>query len=104
MSSDCLMLNLPKPRVRAVLAESWPDSAGDVDLLEPVLERVGESLEGLGEVRTLVASEVAAIQSLLGDNVTSGIEVDNKSRELRKRLDQVEEGVGAVTRDVEGPL
>ena len=86
---------------RAVLAETWPESAGEDDLLLPIRVSLGGSLEQLAEVRGGVAEAVGAIGDLLQADVASAVGIDDASREIRTRLDQVEEGVGAITRQVE---
>ncbi len=86
---------------RPILAESWPDSAGGQDMLSPLREKVVSALDHLDKARLVVAASIQDIQSHIEDGIEKTIRTDQASREIRKRLDQLEEGIGAITRRVE---
>ena len=87
---------------RLVLTEGWPEAAGREDLLESIREKVASHLSVIGGVREGIVAARGEIAVLAESDVATGVQVDDASRALRGRLDQVEAGVGAVTREVEG--
>ncbi len=86
---------------RSVLADSWPEAAGDVDTLQSIRAAVQESIDSIARIRNVVQGAVGEINVLLENDVSRSVEVDEIWRQLRQRLDQVERGVGEVTRRVE---
>ena len=86
---------------RAVLTETWPESAGEDDLLLPIRVGLGRALEQLAAVASGVVEAGTAIRGLLQADVGRAVTVDEASREIRSRLGRVDEGVEAATRQVE---
>ena len=86
---------------RGVLMETWPESAGEHDLLQPVRVHLTEAFEHLAEVRGRIAEASSSIRGLLQADVGRAVDVDEASREIRSRLGKVDEGIEAATRRVE---
>ena len=86
---------------RGVLIETWPESAGKDDLLEPIRVDLTGALEQLAEVRERIVKAGSSIRRLLQDDVRSAVDIDEASREIRSRLGKVDDGVEAATRRVE---
>lgn len=86
---------------RSILAENWPESAGEMDLLSPLRANVTIAVQQLNVVRLAIAKTLEDIRSNIRDGTVKTISTDQASREIRKRLDQLEEGIGAITRRVE---
>ena len=85
---------------RTILTEAWPESAGEDDLLLPIRDSLAGSSKQLANIRSGVKAAARAIEFLCQADVRRAIEIDDLSRKIRRRLDQVEEGVGAITRRV----
>ena len=92
---------LEKISKRAILAENWPDSAGEEDMISPLRVKVTVALGHLDAARNVLSDIVEAIESNVSNCTAKTIHTDQASREIRQRLDQVEEGVGAISRRVE---
>ena len=86
---------------RPILAENWPESAGKVDLLSPLRVKVTGAVQQITDVRQVIAETLDDIQSNITDGTEKIIKIDQASRELRRRLDDLEAGIGAITRRVE---
>lgn len=86
---------------RPLLAETWPDSAGDDDLLVSIRSAVSACLEQLVEIRAGIARAMESIDALLQADIASATNVDAASRNIRRRLTQIDEGFGAITRRVQ---
>ena len=96
-----LRADLGRVSNRAVLTETWPESAGEDDLLLPIRVGLGRALGQLAEVASGVVEAGTAIRGLLQADVGRAVTVDEASREIRSRLGRVDEGVEAATRQVE---
>ena len=92
--------DLERMSSRPILTENWPEAAGDHDMMSPLRAKVSVALRHLQEARRVLASTVKDIESNINENVAKTIGIDQASREIRKRLDQLEEGIGAITRRV----
>ena len=84
----------------AVLAETWPESAGDTDTLSPIRERLENSLKRIAAIRSDISEAVQGVETLRQQDVHQAIAIDNSARAIRVRLDQVDRGVGDITRRV----
>ncbi len=86
---------------RSVLAENWPEAAGEEDMLAPLREKAVVAMHNLDLARNALAEVAKDLESEIGNIVREAVVTDQGSREVRKRLDEREEGVGAITREVE---
>lgn len=86
---------------QSILAERWPEAAGEEDMLAPLRKKVATVERNLGHARDVLTEIAKDLQSNIGEVVLEAVETDQQSREVRKRLDEREEGVGAITREVE---
>ena len=86
---------------RSPLAENWPEAAGEEDMLAPLREKTLVAMRNLGLARDALAEVAKELRSNIGGVALEAINTDQQSREVRKRLDEREEGVGAITRAVE---
>ena len=86
---------------RPLLMESWPESAGAEDELAPLKAKAQAAIGHLYEARRVVAATMQAVESSIENGRIEAVSTDQASRDIRKRLDQLEEGVGAITREVE---
>ena len=85
---------------RSALAEKWPESAGSEDRLSPMRERIAEVQHHLANAQRVLAEITQGIGVNVSRSVEQAIETDQASREIRRRLDAMEEGAGATTRKV----
>lgn len=85
---------------RSILAENWPEAAGEEDMLAPLREKVAIAMRNLDIARDALADIAKNIQSNINELVLKAVVTDQESREIRKRLDEREQGVGAITREV----
>ena len=86
---------------QSILAERWPEAAGEEDMLVPLRKKVATVARNLGYARDVLTEIAKDLQSNIGEVVLEAVVTDQQSREVRKRLDEREEGVGAITRAVE---
>ncbi len=98
---DTLDADIDQILKRPTLAESWPESAGPEDMLSPLREEVSRALAHLDQARAVVAATVQKLESHQSEGIEKALLTDQASREIRKRLDQLEEGISAITRRVE---
>ena len=85
---------------RQILGEEWPDSAGEDDMLSPHRANVETALGHIGKAREVVTTTIRNIESNIKDSDEKTIITDQASREIRIRLEMLEEGIGAITRRV----
>ncbi len=97
-----LFFDLERASDHAVLTETWPESAGEDDSLLPIRIMLARAAKRLEEVRGNVVEAGNAIRGLLEADVGRAVTLDEASREIRRRLGRVDEGVEAATRQVEG--
>ena len=85
---------------RKVLGEEWPDSAGEDDLLSPHRANVAAALSQIDKARGTIANTIRNVEFNIQEGDKKTIITDQASREIRVRLEALEEGIGTVTRRV----
>ena len=86
---------------RPMLSENWPSSAGDTDMLSPCRARILLALDHLGTAKQIITLAMEDIRCRITEGIEATNSTDEASREIRRRLEKVEEGIGAITRRVE---
>ena len=92
--------NLERIASRPILVENWPESAGTEDMLSPMRQQTTVAQGHIERARSVLAAIIQDIESNVSRRVVKTISTDQASREIRQRLDQLEEGIGATTRRV----
>lgn len=86
--------------VDAVVLEPWPLEAGGDDELEETRDQLSNALGLLRQSNEIVASASATLDDLIAANEAKKVQVDERSRELRKKLNVLKEGADVLTRRV----
>ena len=81
--------------------EGWPDSAGSDDLLSGVRGRIDEVAQALRTTIGIIESARTEVQRLSEKNSDSQLMTDERARESRRALDELQAGAGELTRKVE---
>ena len=81
--------------------EEWPDSAGADDLLSGVRGRTDEIAQALGTTLRIIDSAGTEVQRLSEKNSDNQLISDERARESRRALDELQSGAGALARRVE---
>ena len=81
--------------------EDWPDSAGGIDLLSGVRERITEAGEFLNKTTEILRGASVEVQMLIGQNSADRLETDEEARKSRRVLEELQAGAGALSRQVE---
>lgn len=81
--------------------EEWPDSAGADDLLNGVRGRIEEIAQALNSIIGIVESAGSEVQQLNTKNSENQLKIDERARESRRALEELQSGAGALARKVE---
>lgn len=83
-------------RAHQPLLQRWPTEAGPNDPTGPIRERSERVLSFLSEAVSEVERALAELSELSEANRNVEVETDKEARHLRRQLDQLQEGAGAV--------
>ena len=81
--------------------EEWPGGAGANDLLIGVRRRIAEAAHTLRTTMGIVEGAAIEVQRLVEQNSGDRLITDEKARASRRALDELQDGAGALTRQVE---
>ncbi|MEX1254087.1 MAG: AAA family ATPase [Dehalococcoidia bacterium] len=81
--------------------DEWPDAAGPEDLLANARLTLSAIFEGLNVVISLAGRLEADLKALTTDNATRRITLDDEARQIRSKLNQLQEGAGAIARTIQ---
>ena len=100
--SELIALDADLKRIssRQVLGEQWPDSAGENDMLSPHRANVAAAVSHIDKARGVIATTIRNVEFSIQEADKKTIITEQASREIRVRLEALEEGIGTVTRRV----
>jgi ABC-type transport system involved in cytochrome c biogenesis ATPase subunit/prefoldin subunit 5 len=78
--------------------EAWPDAAGAEDPLGEVRRLVGESHEGVQSAQAKIDTAITKVSELSEHNNKQSLQFEEESRNLRRKLDSLKQGVGEIGR------
>lgn len=81
--------------------DPWPDPAGDTDLLAPVRNEVQSAHDLLTKADRALGQAHIDADRILGEQKTQRRLVEERARVLRVALNELSEGVGAITKRVD---
>lgn len=84
----------------SVQIDAWPESAGTEDLLAPIRTRVQAAIESVVAAATALERVQDDIEGMLGLEAGQRRDIVERARSLRIALDEMQQGVGAITRRV----
>jgi energy-coupling factor transporter ATP-binding protein EcfA2 len=85
-------------RTGMVDLEPWPEAAGDKDPLVGVRQLVEESHSEVQSAQEKIDSAIRKVGELSERNNTQALQYEEESRNLRRKLDSLKQGVGEITR------
>lgn len=104
LRSSSAALSTYKNMVEAALARiptvQWPPGAGDDSVLSNIREHLGEVALALRHALAELSSSSAELATLLDEKRIESTQVEERSRELRQRLDELDAGLGVIAREV----
>ena len=81
--------------------EAWPEGAGEADLLTRARSALPEIVEQLEAVQVSLGGIADELRASEETSRAERAEADEKAREIRIRLEKMQEGAGAITRRVQ---
>lgn len=81
--------------------EDWPENAGANDLLSEIRGRIDEVSQALSTTIGIIDSAETEVQRLSVKNSENQLLTDERARESRRALDELQSGAGALARKVE---
>ena len=78
----------------------WPPGAGDDSALSTIRKHLGEVASALRHALVELSSSSSELATLLNQKRMENTQVEERSRELRQRLDELDAGLGAIAREV----
>jgi len=85
-------------RTGMVDLEPWPEAAGDKDPLVGVRQLVDESHVGVQSAQEKIDAAIGKVAELSARNNTQSLQYEEESRNLRRKLDSLKQGVGETAR------
>lgn len=82
--------------------EEWPEAAGGVDPLTSVRGVLATSINSLQVSLDALDSGIQAVARMQSDNLDRKVDADEKSRVLRRELEQLQKGGSAITKTISG--
>ena len=79
--------------------ERWPEAAGGEDQLAEARRAVAQATGSIRQTHDLVDHAAAGLEELLSKTKSARIEIEQVSRRYRTKLEELEEGAGAVARE-----
>ena len=83
------------------MIEAWPEGAGEADLLTRARSALPEIVEQLEAVQVSLGGIADELRASEETSRAERAEADEKAREIRIRLEKMQEGAGAITRGVQ---
>ena len=78
----------------------WPSGAGDHSALSNIRKHLGEAVAALRHALVELSSGSSALATLQDQNRTESSKIEEHSRALRRRLEELDDGLGAIAREV----
>jgi chromosome segregation ATPase len=85
-------------RTGMVDLEPWPEAAGDKDPLDGVRHLVEESHAGVQSAMEKIDTAIIEVGELSEHNNSQSLQYEEESRNLRRKLDSLKQGVGEIAR------
>jgi hypothetical protein len=80
--------------------ERWPDAAGPDDQLKNIRARLQRAVSQIQDGLATVDNLIAEVQRLNQERTQERLSVEQEARQLRRQLEQLKSGAGAITRQV----
>lgn len=80
--------------------ETWPTAALGEDLLEPIRANLEKLQRSLARGESSLQKEIDQIAEISAENEAKRLEIEQQARDIRTRIDEIEEGAGKAARDV----
>ena len=81
--------------------DEWPATAGDEDAVQPIRASLGQLASNVSEVVAGLGDAMASLADLQVVNAGSRQAVEEEARNLRVVLNRLQEGAGAITKQVD---
>ncbi len=78
----------------------WPPGAGDESALSNIRKHLGEVVSALRHALVELSSGSSEVDTILDQKRIESSQIEEHSRALRQRLEELDEGLGAIAREV----
>ena len=78
----------------------WPPGAGDDSALSNIRKHLGEVVAALRDALVELSSGSSELATLQDQKRTESAKIEEHSRALRRRLEELDDGLGAIAREV----